>query len=90
VTSAGEVLGPSAADFIKVLLNQTLSLGDLLRLQAEVRSQLHIRINPKLRFAIGVLNVDVTASLLAREEVESKSLGSKNRWTHCVSLAQAI
>jgi len=32
VTSAGEVLGPGVADFIQVLLDQFLCLGDLLRL----------------------------------------------------------
>jgi len=65
VTSAGEVLRPSVADFIEMLLNEILCLDYLLRFEAEVRGQLYVWINPKLCLAVGVLNVDVGASFLA-------------------------
>lgn len=72
-----------------MLLNQALSLGHLLRLEAEVRCQLHIRISPELRFAIGVLNVDVRPTLFTREEVEPEPPDSQNRWAHRASIAQS-
>ena len=86
VTSAGEVLRPSAADFVKVVLNQALSLGYVLRFQAEVCRQLDARINPELRFT--AVNVDVSSPLLAREEVEPKPFRAKHGRAHRVSLAQ--
>ena len=70
MTSAGEVLGPRAADFMEVLLDQFLSVRDLLRLEAEVRRQFHGGIDPELRFAISMLNMNVRPPFLAREEVE--------------------
>src|SRR6202035_1503778 len=48
VTSAGEVLGPGAADFIQVLLDQSLCFGDLLRLETEICHQLHVPLDPEL------------------------------------------
>ena len=63
-----------------------LDLGHLLRLETEVHRQLDARINPELRFTISVLHVNVSASLLAGEEVEAKPLRSKNRWTHKAQL----
>jgi hypothetical protein len=84
------MLGPSVSDFIEMLLNQVLSLSHLLRFEAEVRSHFHLRINPELGFTVRMLNVDVSASLLAGEEVKSESSDPKNRWTHRVSLAHAI
>jgi hypothetical protein len=72
-----------------MLLNQGLRLSHLLRFQTEVRGQFHVGINPKLRFTVRVLNVDVTASFLTREKVEPKSSDPKDRWTHRVSLAQS-
>jgi hypothetical protein len=64
VTSAGEVPGPGAADFIQVLLDQFLRLGDLLRLETEIRHQLHVPVDPGLCFAGGMLNVEVGPPLV--------------------------
>ena len=70
-----------------MLLNQALSLGHLLRLEAEVRGELNVRINPEFRFPIRVLHVDVSAPLLARKELEPVALGPENGRTHRTSLA---
>src|ERR1700730_7898311 len=89
VTSAREVLGPSAADFIQVLLDQFLCLGDLLRLETEMCHQLQARVDPEFGFAVGVLNVDVSPPFLAGEKVEPEPLDPQNRRTHRASIAQA-
>ena len=70
VTSAGEVLRPSAADFIQVLLNQILGFGHLLRLEADVPRELDCRIDAELHLAVGMLNMHVRAELFAREEID--------------------
>ena len=70
MTSAGEVLRPSAADFIQVLLNQILGFGHLLRLEADVPRELDCRIDAELRLAVGMLNMHVRAELFAREEID--------------------
>jgi hypothetical protein len=70
-----------------MLLNQALSLSHLLRLEAEICSQLHLGIDPEFRFAVGVLNVNVRSTLFTREEVEPETLHSQDRWTHRASIA---
>jgi hypothetical protein len=86
VTSAGEVLGPGAADFIQVLLDQFLCLGDLLRLETEIRHQLHVRLDPKLCFAVGMLNVDVSPPFLSGEKVEPNKLPRPMPTVACTAL----
>src|SRR5262247_3289309 len=89
VTSAGEVLGPGGADLIKMLLDQGLDFRNLLWLQTEVAGQLHGRIDPELRFAIGMLNVNVSSSFLTGKEVKPISLDPQDRRTHRTSIAEA-
>jgi hypothetical protein len=55
VTSTGEVLAPCAADFIEVLLDQDLRFRHLFGLKAEVCGQFDDRLDPELRFAVGML-----------------------------------
>ena len=55
-----------------MLLDQFLNFGKLLWLEAEVRRQLDRRINPELRFAVRMLNMNVRAPFLAGKEVEPK------------------
>src|SRR6266851_927263 len=74
VTSAGEVPGPGVADFIQVLLDQFLCLGDLLRFETEIRHQLHARVNPELCFAVGMLNMDVSPPFLSGKKKKRNPL----------------
>jgi hypothetical protein len=76
------MLGPGAADFIEVLLDKTLSFGDLLWLEAEVRRQFNGWFDPELRFAVSMLNVDVRPPLLTREKIEPKPSDSQYGRTH--------
>jgi hypothetical protein len=71
-----------------VLLDELLGLGQLLGLEAEVGRQFHAWLDPELRFAVRVLNMNVRAPLFSREKVESKPLDSKNGRTHRNSIAQ--
>jgi hypothetical protein len=59
-------------DFMRVFLNQLLSFGKSLGLEAVVRVQFHRRLDPELGLALGVLHMHVRPRLLAREEVEAK------------------
>jgi hypothetical protein len=76
VTSTGEVLGPSAADFIQVLPDQPLGFDNLLRREAEILREFDDGIDPEFRLPFRVLHVNVRPTLLARKEVEPKSLGA--------------
>src|SRR5262245_51851607 len=87
VTSTGEVLVPCPADFIEVLLDQSLRFADLLQVEAEIRGQLNDRIDPELCFPVGVLNVDVWPPFFAGEEVEPKPSHSEDRGTHKTRIA---
>ena len=88
MTSAGEVLCPGAADFIDVLLDQSLNFRNLLWLEAEVRRELDGRIDPELRFAVRMLNMNVRPSFLAGKEIEPKSFDPQDRRAHEASIAQ--
>ena len=44
-----------------MLLDKSLDFGHLLGLEAEVRGQLNVWVNPELRFTVGMLNVNVRA-----------------------------
>jgi len=63
---------PGVADLIEVLLDQFLNFGNLLWLEAEVRCQLDRRIDPELRFAVRMLNMNVRPPFLAGKEIEPK------------------
>lgn len=71
-----------------MLLEQLLSLGDLLRLEAEAYCQFHCRLDPEFRFAIGILNMDVGPPLLTGKEVEPEPFDPQNCWTHGASIAR--
>ena len=88
MTSAGEVPCPGAADFIQVLLDQFLNCRNLLWFEAEVRCQLDGRINPELRFAFRMLNMNVRPPFLARKEIEPKPFDPQDGRTHRASIAQ--
>ena len=88
MTSAEEMLCPGAADFIDVLLDQSLSFRNLFWLEAEVRRQLDGRIDPELRFAVRMLNMNVRPSFLAGKKIEPKSSDSQDGRTHGASIAQ--
>lgn len=72
-----------------MLLDQGLDFRNLLWLQTEVAGQLHGRIDPELRFAIGMLNVNVSSSFLTGKEVKPISLDPQDRRTHRTSIAEA-
>ena len=71
-----------------MLLDQFLNFGNLLWLEAEVRCQLDDRIDPELRFAVRMLNMNVRPSFLAGKEIEPKPSDSQDRRTHGASIAQ--
>jgi hypothetical protein len=71
-----------------VFLNQFLSIGESLGLQAVVRVQFHGRFDPELGLALGVLHMHVRPWLLAREEVEPEPLDAQDRRTHSDRIAQ--
>ncbi len=83
VTCTGEVLGPGAADLIKMLLDQFLSLSDLRWLEAVVDRQFHHWLDPELGFAGRVLDVNMRTLFLARKKVEPKPSNPQNGRTHC-------
>ena len=55
-----------------MLLDQCLNFCDLLWLEAEVRCQLDGGLEPELRFAVSMLNMNVRPSFLAGKEIEPK------------------
>ncbi len=71
-----------------MLLDQLLNFGNLLWFEAEVRRQLDGRIDPELRFAVRMLNMNVRPSFLAGKEIKPKPFDSQDRWTHGASIAQ--
>src|SRR4030095_4684697 len=82
VTSTREVLRPSIADFINVVLCQLLRLGASLRLEAIGRMQFHSGFDPELCLTLCVLHMYVRPRFLSREEVEPKPLDTQDRRTH--------
>jgi hypothetical protein len=56
-----------------MLLNELFGLGELLRFQPVVRVEFDGRVNPELRFTVGVLDVHMRPPFLPREEVEAKA-----------------
>ena len=52
-----------------MLLDQFLNFRNLLWLEAEVRRQLDGRIDPELRFAVSMLNMNVRSPFLAGKEI---------------------
>ena len=71
-----------------MLLDQFLSFGCLLWLEAEVPGQFDDWIDPELGFAVRMLNMNVRPSFLAGKEIESKPSDSQDRRTHGASIAQ--
>jgi hypothetical protein len=66
--------------------DQLLCLGDLLRLETEICHQLHVRLDPKLCFAVGMLNVDVSPPFLSGEKVEPNKLPRPMPTVACTAL----
>ena len=90
VTSAGEVLRPSASDFIKMLLDQIPSLCQLLGLQPVVGVKLDHWFNPELRLTRRMLDVHMGSRFLAREEIEAIATDPENRRTHATKNIRLI
>src|SRR5882672_4565251 len=82
VTSAGEVLRPSASDFMKMLLDQIPGLCQLLGLQPVVGVKRDHWFNPELRLTRRMLDMHMGSRLLAREEIEAIATDPENRRTH--------
>jgi len=57
-----------------MLLDQVLNFRDLLWLETKVCGQLDGWIDPELRFAVRVLNVNMSSPFLSGKEVEPKPL----------------
>jgi len=57
-----------------MLLDQSLNFRDLLWLETKVRGQLDRWIDPELRFAVSMLNVNMSSPFLTGKEVEPKPL----------------
>src|SRR2546428_618089 len=82
VTSATEVRLPRAADFILVLLNQSLCCAKAAGTEAVVPRQLDVGVQPELRLTTGMLNVYVWPPLLERKEVETIPANAEDGRTH--------
>src|SRR5205823_4854422 len=54
-----------------------------------VLSELDLRLDPELRLAVGMLDMHVHSSLLAREEVEAVPTDTEDRRAHMNMLASA-
>jgi hypothetical protein len=59
---------PSFSDFILPFLEQLKNSTNLASWNAEIRSQLDLRLHPELRFCLSRLHMDVHSSLFTREE----------------------
>ena len=66
-----------------------MNFSNLPWLEAEVRCQLDGRLDPELRFALSMLNVNVRQPFLAGKEVEPKPFDAQNSRTHAASIAQS-
>lgn len=71
-----------------MLLDQYLSFCNLFGSKAEVHGEFHRRLDPELRLAVCMLNMNMRPSFFAGKEVEPKSLDPQNRRTHESSIAQ--
>jgi hypothetical protein len=82
VTSAFEVLSPSATDFIEVLFYQGLDGPNLLLRKALILRQRDGWLKPEFRFPVGTLHVNVHSEFLAREKVKPIGTVAEYGWTH--------
>ena len=90
VTSTWEVLRPGAADFIQVLLNQILSFGNLLRLEAVVRVEFNSRFDPELRLPVSMLNMDMRPPFFSREEIKAEPSNAQDCRAHIYRIPEPI
>ena len=81
-TSTAEVLLPSVNDFIFALFYYALNLPKLLARQAVILRQFDARLQPKLRFPVGGVDVDVPSALLFGKEEKAKAFMSEDGRTH--------
>jgi hypothetical protein len=65
-----------------VFPDQSLGRPNLAVVQAVILRQFNLRAKPELRFAVGVVHVDVKPGFLAREEKEPESILAKDRRAH--------
>tara|TARA_Y100000589_G_scaffold239425_1_gene226910 strand:- start:825 stop:1022 length:198 start_codon:yes stop_codon:yes gene_type:complete len=65
-----------------MLPNQSLDGFELLTVKTITLSQLDLGFNPKFCFTISRQDMNVNACFFSREEEKTKSILSKNRWTH--------
>jgi len=82
VTSTREVRSPGLDDFIAMILDHFFYCGYLLPREAIIPGQRNARLNPKFRFPIPAIYVDVHPSFLAGKEKKPIRPEPKDRWTH--------
>ena len=82
VTSTWEVLGPSAADFIKVFLNYSYGVVEPGGVEPIVGGHFNGRLQPELCLSVGMIHVDMHPRLFAGKEVEAEPTDAKNGRTH--------
>jgi hypothetical protein len=83
------VLCPGDADFIEVLLDQFLNFRNLLWLETEVCRQRDGRIDPELRFAVSMLNMNMRPPFLARKRNRTDTLSRARRIVGLTKLTPA-
>jgi hypothetical protein len=88
VTSTWEVLGPSAADFIKVFLNYSCGLVEPGSVEPIVRGHFDGGLQPELCLSVGMIHVDMHPTLFAGKEVEAEPTDAKNGRTHVVRITE--
>src|SRR5450759_1204638 len=82
VTSASEVLLPSCAYVMFVLLNKRLRLPQCLAAQADVLRKRDLRLHLELGFSLRMVDMHMQARLFTREEKEAKPMRAENGRCH--------
>ena len=82
VTSTWEVLGPSAADFIKMFLNYSGGFIEPSGVEPVVRGHFDCGLQPELCLSVGMIHVDMHPRLFTGKEIEAEPTDAKNGRTH--------
>jgi len=88
VTSGTEVFSPGPADFVDMRLHQLPRRLQVALAHADILRRFDARLNPKFRFSVSTLHVDVHPRLFAGKEIEAITGLSEYRRTHPISFAQ--
>jgi len=81
-TSTTEVLFPGVDDFIFPLFDDASRFTKLSAFQTEILGQFDDRFQPKLRFSIAAIDMNMFASLLLRKKEKPKSFVEENGRAH--------